>query len=60
MRNFWRHINQYYFKKIEAQDLERVDYLTNLLNYPIKGTDTASLSCNMSIASSPYNFIDKF
>ena len=37
LRNYWRHINQYYFKKIDVQDLERIDYLTNLLSATLKG-----------------------
>ena len=37
LRNFWRHINQYYFEKIEEADLERINYVLNLLSSPIKG-----------------------
>lgn len=37
LRNFWQHINQYYFKKIYKEDLERIEYLINLLKTPLKG-----------------------
>eukprot|EP01017_Pseudomicrothorax_dubius_P017092 TRINITY_DN1941_c0_g1_i10.p1 TRINITY_DN1941_c0_g1~~TRINITY_DN1941_c0_g1_i10.p1 ORF type:complete len:209 (+),score=40.87 TRINITY_DN1941_c0_g1_i10:65-691(+) len=36
LKLFWRHVNTFYFKKIDEPELERLDYLMNMLNTPIK------------------------
>jgi hypothetical protein len=46
LRNFWWHISQYYFKKIETIDLERIDYLLNLFNTPLKSNFISMSICS--------------
>ena len=52
------HVNQYYFKKIEKPELERIDYLINLLSPELKGI--AICYCLFHLLLILKLFLDKF
>ena len=37
LRHFWKHVNDFYFKKVDESDMIRLDYASQLINPPIKG-----------------------
>lgn len=45
LRQFWRHVNTFYFKKTETTDVERLEYLSGVLNTPIKGINPFIFLC---------------
>jgi hypothetical protein len=38
LKSLWKHANNYYFKKIEEAEYERINYVESVLNSPSEGT----------------------
>lgn len=37
LRSLWKHVNNYYFKKIEDQEYDRLNYISSIVNSQVEG-----------------------
>jgi len=44
LKHFWKHVCNYYFRKIEQNEIERLEYLELMLSKPLKGQSSYYLN----------------